>query len=134
MTADTAGSPGSAPGRALRILIVEDNFLAACAMSDLIRKWGHQVVGPVASVTDACRLTEEGRLNGAILDVNIRGGSSAEVARLLDEKHTPFFFVTGYASPSVLPDPLSKRCCLRKPVDERVLRSTIDQEFQRREE
>jgi DNA-binding NtrC family response regulator len=113
----------------LRILLVEDNFLIATYLKRLLTTWGVDVVGPAPSVDEASQLAEDHRLSGAILDVNIVGGNSVPVAAKLQARGLPFFFITGYGSPLGLPETMSHRPRLNKPIDERKLQTTIRNEF-----
>jgi CheY-like chemotaxis protein len=57
-----------------RILVVEDEYMIADDLQRDLEKQGAKVVGPVPSVADALNLlVVEGVLDGAILDVNLRG-------------------------------------------------------------
>lgn len=55
----------------LNILIVEDEFLVADYLSDLVRQAGHRVVGVVDCAEDA--LNGAGDFDVAILDIRLRG-------------------------------------------------------------
>lgn len=113
----------------LRVLLVEDNFLVATTIKAALLSLGCSVVGPVPSLQQGLVLAESEPLDGAILDINIVGGSSTPIALLLKQRHTPFFFITGYGSPHSLPEDLSQCLRLRKPVDEETLQETILRQF-----
>lgn len=117
------------PFRGLRILIVEDNYLVAMSLARMLAEWGCEVIGPAPSVEEGSRLVDEKPLSGAILDINIRGGSSAPIAERLREKGRPFFFITGYGSPQFLPEHLRKRRRINKPLASADLREAILAEF-----
>jgi two-component system, response regulator PdtaR len=68
----------------MRILIVEDEALIAMLLADVLEDGGHEVLGPVATATEALALCEAARPDLALLDVNLRDGSSGlDVARAL---------------------------------------------------
>jgi DNA-binding response OmpR family regulator len=67
----------------VRILVVEDNFLAAEVVRDLLESSGCAVVGPVGRIADALRLAEHEALDGAILDVNLNGERCFPIALVL---------------------------------------------------
>lgn len=113
----------------LRILLVEDNFLVANSIKRMLTEWGCEVVGPAPSVAEALRLAEGATLHGGILDINIQGGSSAPIAAGLEERSCPYFFITGYASPHLLPAGLLTRRRLNKPFSREALWSAIQKEF-----
>ncbi len=110
-----------------RVLVVEDNFLVATDIALLLESLGCTVLGPAATVEEALSITEHGRPQAAVLDINIIGGTSVPVAESLIEKRIPFFFVTGYASPKVLPESLKRHRRLNKPVDVGLLGRAIDE-------
>lgn len=117
--------------RGVRVLIVEDDFLVANSLRNKIEDMGCEVVGPAPSIDSAKHIISEEPLDGAILDVNIIGGSSEPIARALTDREVPFFFITGYASPEIISKDIRQRLSLRKPVDVQVLESTIRSLFKR---
>lgn len=82
--------------RVLRVLIVEDDYLIANDLTRGFEDAGIEIVGPVPSLTKALARLDEGRLDGAILDVNLDGQKVYEVADALIERDVPVVFVTGY--------------------------------------
>jgi CheY-like chemotaxis protein len=120
----TAASPGHADGPAgLRLLVVEDEMLLAMALGDMLADLGCEVIGPVARVAEAVRLAGSGRMDGAILDVNIAGVEVYPVAQELARRGIPFIFLTGYSADKLSPE-WRDRPLLQKPVlhDELVRR------------
>ena len=97
-----------------RILVLEDEFLIALDLVDLVEDLGANVVGPAYRIPDAIRLAETQDIDAAILDVNINGDRSDDVARLLSDRSVPFIFATGYGDEVsadgiiVVPKPYSK--------------------------
>ena len=79
-----------------RLLVVEDDFLIGQMIGDQLLELGHTVVGPASSVADARALAQDEILDGALLDWNLNGRSSGEVAEALTRRQIPFLFVTGY--------------------------------------
>jgi DNA-binding NarL/FixJ family response regulator len=57
----------------LRVLIAEDEGLLALVLETVLQGFGCEVVGPVACVDEVLREAERGGLDGALLDVNLRG-------------------------------------------------------------
>src|SRR4051812_9459903 len=79
--AETARS-GRLAGK--RLLVVEDEYLIAMELCHSIEEGGGEVVGPAGSVEDALGLIAEvARLDGAVLDVNLRGQRVYPVADAL---------------------------------------------------
>jgi CheY-like chemotaxis protein len=109
----------------VRILIVEDEFLLAMDIESAIREAGGEVVGPIVSLEEAVATAEREELNAAVLDLNLRGEMSYPVAEVLDSRHIPFIFATGY-SQSRLSDAFQCRPCLRKPFTWAALTAALE--------
>lgn len=99
-----AATPGT--GRGKRLLVVEDEFVIALDLQGLLEAAGHEVVALAASVADALALLHGGgaggagapALDGAVLDVNLRGEPATPVADALAARGVPFVFVSGYGA------------------------------------
>lgn len=81
-----------------RLLVVEDEFMVAEHISMLLEDFGCKVVGPVGTIEQALEYVAEGALDGALLDANLDGTSSAPIAEALRAGSVPFVVVTGYGS------------------------------------
>src|SRR5690242_12307025 len=82
----------------LRLLVVEDEMLIAMTIEDVLSDLGCTVVGPASSVAKAMDLLGKEEIDGAILDLNLKGEQAIPVAQALQDRGTPFFFLTGYGS------------------------------------
>src|ERR671910_940460 len=71
-------------------------------MARALQKLGAEVVGPVPTRDKALALVEAGRVDAAVLDINLRGQTVFPVADALRERGVPFVFATGY-DPSTVP-------------------------------
>lgn len=88
-----------------RILLLEDDFILALDAVASLEECGAVVVGPAYSVEKALALIEVESLDAAMLDVNIKGGTSLSVAMALQKRGVPILFATGYGSqPEGWPD------------------------------
>jgi CheY-like chemotaxis protein len=108
-----------------RLLVVEDEFVIALDLQNLLEAAGHEVVGLAANVPDALALIETTTIDGAILDINLRGERVTEVADLLARKEIPFLFVSGYGSAG-RPPGHDRVPVLAKPYSENVLLGVIE--------
>lgn len=115
------------PLEGLRILVVEDNFLAAEVVRDALERSGCTVVGPVGRVIDGLNLAQQEKLDGAVLDINLNGDRCFPIAHALTSRGVPFVFLTGYDSSTVIPDALRAMPRLGKPVLEDQLIDTLDE-------
>ena len=85
-----------------RILIVEDEFLLVLELKRRVRAAGGAVVGPVGSVERALARVRDGRLDGALLAVDLNEQPITSLAEALRERGVPFLLVT--ASGEAVPD------------------------------
>lgn len=58
----------------LRILVVEDEMLIALEIEERLQRLGCEIVGPVGRLERALELARSTALDGALLDVNVKGG------------------------------------------------------------
>lgn len=113
-----------------RVLVVEDEFMVAVLVEDLLAEQGCVVVGPFARVSDALTAAVEEQIDLAILDVNIDGVDVFPVAEALDKKGVPFVFVTGYGAAAIPRDRPSWEAC-SKPFRFDVLAGMLVSKVQR---
>ena len=98
-----------------RILIAEDEYvIAKCLVRDL-QNAGADVLGPAMTVDEALDLAETMSLDGAILDIKLRGEMAYAVIDLLTKRGVPFVLATGYSSDDALPDRFRSVPKLLKP-------------------
>lgn len=109
----------------IRILIVEDDpFIAMdieSAVADQLGDGAELIV--VGSVSQARRASAT-KLSCALLDIDVEGGKTFEVAVRLLENGTPFAFVSG-SSPGDLPEELRTVRFLRKPFSTNEIASFV---------
>lgn len=79
-----------------RVLVVEDEFLVAAMICDMIEDAGGQVVGPAASVAEATALVAAGGIDIAVVDWNLSAEPGELVAEQLAQSGLPFVISTGY--------------------------------------
>lgn len=84
----------SAAGR--RVFVVEDEMLVALTIEDALNDLGAEIVGPVSQLDVALNMATNTGFDAAILDVNIRGGTTYTVADILAARDIPFVFCSGY--------------------------------------
>ncbi|MGB6229656.1 MAG: HWE histidine kinase domain-containing protein [Litorimonas sp.] len=108
-------------------LLVEDNIVLAMDMVESLTRLGATRVETCSTVKEALRQVETADFDFAVLDMNLRGVVSFDIARTLQRKGTPFLFVTGYGSGLELPPELRSATVLTKPIDDGSLSNAIDQ-------
>lgn len=87
-----------------RIVIVEDEFLIAMLLEDMLGELGYIVAGTAANKTAAFELIDATEFDAAVLDVNIEGADSYDIARTLRDRKVPFIFATGHGSARLDPE------------------------------
>lgn len=108
----------------IRVLIVEDEFLVASMLESFLLEIGVEVVGPAYTLEDGVRLAQEETLQGAILDVNVRGDRIDPVIELLTERAVPLVLATGYGANILEQWPALP--VLEKPYSERDVSDVVE--------
>ena len=104
-----------------KILIVEDEFFLADDLAKALVVAGARVVGPAQTVRQAVDILNDGTaIDAAVLDLNLRGEMSYEVADALKWRDIPFAFTTGY-DVGVIPPAYQKVPRWEKPSDPHVV-------------
>jgi light-regulated signal transduction histidine kinase (bacteriophytochrome)/CheY-like chemotaxis protein len=120
-----ADVPAAASSGAFRILVVEDSFLLVTAIQTMIDDLGWVVVGPATCKADALTLAQSEAFDAALLDVNLDGETSWDVAAALQTRGIPFIFGTGYDVLSVLPEELAGSTIIAKPYYSKELEQRL---------
>jgi CheY-like chemotaxis protein len=104
------------------MLVVEDEYLIAADLAAWLEDCGIKVVGPAGSVKDALKLvaTDGDRLDGGVLDINVRDERVYPVADALASRGVPFIFATGYDEVSI-PERYARVPRYEKPLDRHLL-------------
>ncbi|TDW67372.1 response regulator receiver domain-containing protein [Novosphingobium sp. PhB55] len=80
----------------IHVLVVEDEYLIAVELASALEDEGVAVIGPASSLAEGEQLRRAaGRIDGAILDINLRGESVFPLADTLQHDAVPFLFSTG---------------------------------------
>jgi DNA-binding response OmpR family regulator len=107
-----------------RILIVEDEWLIAATLVDMVYSFGHEVVGPAPNTDRAFQLIVDELVDAALLDVSLGAENSFSIAAVLKRLDIPFVFVTGNTSVD-LPTELRGELLVSKPVTDADLRACL---------
>jgi CheY-like chemotaxis protein len=99
-----------------RILIAEDEYIVALNIANEVTARGAVVIGPVGTVDGALEAIKNADVDGAILDINLRGRESFPVADALADRHVPFVFATGYEIARDIPARHANAARLEKPT------------------
>ena len=115
----------------LRLLLVEDEFMIAMLIEDILLELGCVVIGPFASLPEALHAAQHAALDGALLDVNLRGEKVYPVAQVLDGRDIPFLLLSGYGSDAIPADRPDWRAC-SKPFNPSELIEMLTERITRR--
>lgn len=109
----------------MRILVVEDSPVVAPFTVDLLAELGFEVVGPAPNMATARELAETEPLDGAIMDVHIRGERVFPLCEILETRGVPFVLTSGYGDWHV-PDKWADRPRLQKPYTSRDVEGALN--------
>jgi CheY-like chemotaxis protein len=110
---------------ACRVLLVEDEFLIAMLVEDMLAEFGHALAATAGDLAAALVLARGGCVfDVALLDLMLRGVASYPVADVLRARGIPFAFVTGRAGDDIDPG-YAAVPILRKPFRRDDLAATI---------
>lgn len=87
-----------------RVLVVEDEFLVASLIQQVLEYAGCVILGPIARLADATAAADGERCDAAVLDINLGGERVFPVAERLRRRRIPFLFVTGYRLETLPPE------------------------------
>jgi len=106
----------TAPVRAARVLVVEDELLVAMLIEDYLRDLGYEVVGPAMRLDRGLELARTEQIDFAMLDINLADRLSFPIADVLAERGIPFIFSTGGGRGRLVPRH-EHSVTLHKPFD-----------------
>jgi light-regulated signal transduction histidine kinase (bacteriophytochrome)/CheY-like chemotaxis protein len=112
-------------GNGIRVLVVEDSFMIISSLELAFASFGWTMVGPVTRVAKALTVVATERFDAALLDVNLDGEMSWDVAAALQARGIPFVLSTGYEIGALLPEFLKGSKFIRKPYNMNDLEKSI---------
>jgi DNA-binding NtrC family response regulator len=86
----------------VRVLVVEDALHLASALKGLLERVGAEVVGPVATVSEAEHLAAQRTAEVAVIDVKLRGETADALIDTMHGRGVPVIVVSGYPVPPQL--------------------------------
>ena len=106
----------------ISVLLVEDEYLIALDAGQILEHLGVGHVEIAASWSRAAQRAREGTFDLAVLDVNLNGRLSYDIADILKERGVPFVFASGYELQDQIPASLKGVACVTKPYTTERLR------------
>ena len=104
-------------------------MLVALDLQESIRSLGYSVVGPYGRLAEAIEGAETHAIDFAILDLNLNGEMTYDLAEQLVKRGIPIVFTTGYESDAIK-SRMGNCRVLNKPVIKDALESVLREHFQ----
>lgn len=121
---DEASKP-TLPLAGVRVFVAEDEFLLALDLCDILARAGAEVLGPARSRAEAdAYVAGHFAPDIALLDLNLNGESSAEIALRLEGRGVRVVLTTGY-DVGDLPEALAAMPVCLKPISAASVLRTI---------
>ncbi len=108
----------------MRVMIVEDEYLIARTLAQMLTDGGHVVTGIVGSAEKAIQMLEEQKCDVAVVDANLAGSCAAPIGAALRKRGIPFVVISGYSKQQLLAG-LQDAPFLPKPVNPSELLATV---------
>jgi CheY-like chemotaxis protein len=114
------------PFNGLSVLLLEDEYLIALDAEDILTSLGVKEIKIVNTLVGAADAAQNGDVDLAILDLNINGELSLDVAQLFRQRGTPIVFASGYELRDRISAELEQGdVYLRKPYTSESLKEAV---------
>jgi DNA-binding NtrC family response regulator len=104
-----------------RILLAEDEGLIALDVEAMLQGFGCEVVGPLSELEDILLALQAEPLDGALLDVNLRGRQVFDILPEFLSRNIPVVLTSGYDDASLFPHAFRELPRISKPFDQGTL-------------
>ena len=114
------------PLQGRRVLVIEDDYLVAEIVTEMLQDAGAAVLGPFGWRDEALNFISHNSadFDVALLDVNLHGEASYPIADALIERNIHFAFTTGYGA-GVLEKPYRSYHRCEKPFRQQALLAAL---------
>jgi DNA-binding response OmpR family regulator len=109
-----------------KVFIVEDETMLAMLIEIMLEELSYATASHASSLSEGLKYAQAGHYDLAILDVNIIGGTSFEIAVEIARRGIPFIFCTGYGRLAI-PETWADRGCVAKPFSIGQLGDALNQ-------
>lgn len=86
-----------------RVMLAEDEAMVAMLVEGMLIDLGHQIVAIARTKQEAIEVAQTTDAEFAVLDVNLNGEYTYDVAAVLVNRGIPFLFATGYGNAGLEP-------------------------------
>lgn len=114
--------------RSLRILLVEDEFLVADYLADLLVEAGHRIAAIAPTGEEALAALTDAAVDLAICDIKLKGQlTGIDVGKDASARGIPHIYVSGSGDPATrrAADSTSPLAFLQKPVSQHELKRIL---------
>lgn len=111
-----------------RIMVVEDQYLIADDLCRALVAAGAEVIGPFATEAKAFSSLDAGSIDAAVLDLDLNGRSSLDLAKRLTALNIPFVIASGFPE-GTIPADFAAVQLWSKPYDPTALAAALPQIF-----
>lgn len=108
------------------VLIIEDEFLIAGLLQDMLEELGCSKILIAANIPQAIEALEVQNPDLVALDLNLAGTSAIPIARSLRDRNVPFIISSGYGADAIDTE-WRKYPVLTRPYDSSALQEKIAQ-------
>jgi DNA-binding response OmpR family regulator len=84
-----------------RILVVEDEFLIAAMVKDMLSDLGYECLGPITTMEAGVVAAATEEFEGAIINLLIQGRHAYAIVEILASRGIPFCFASGLTKQDV---------------------------------
>jgi DNA-binding NtrC family response regulator len=105
-----------------RILVAEDEGLIALDLEATLMGFGCDVVGPLSELDEIVAALRTEPVDGALLDVNLRGRQVFEILPEFLTRRIPVVLTSGYDDATLFPHAFRALPRISKPFDHAMLR------------
>ncbi|HUI96517.1 MAG TPA: response regulator [Xanthobacteraceae bacterium] len=105
-----------------RILVAEDEGLIALDLESMLQGFGCEVVGPLSDIHEILDAIRSQPVDGALLDVNLRGRQVFEILPEFISRKIPVVLTSGYDDATLFPRVFRELPRISKPFDLATLR------------
>jgi CheY-like chemotaxis protein len=108
----------------IRAFIVEDEAIVLLELSLALEDLGYVIAGTASNLETGVALAHKLPIDVGLLDINLGGSDSWPIASVLETRHIPFVFMSGYTRAS-LPQGFAHRPLISKPYELDALNAAL---------
>jgi len=108
----------------MKVVLVEDESMVVMLLEDMLADLGHEVVATAGRLDRAKECARQADADLAVIDVNLNGEHTYEIAQTFLDRGIPIIFSTGYDAAGLDPQ-WRRRPLVQKPFELSALEAAI---------